>query len=138
MAVARSSRETFEYVLLEDRGLPADRQTVFSLRRLPTRVLLALENLTSVATNGRSADVRLGDRFVVLLRAGVAGWRNFADADGKPIEFRSVAGPRLVYGIEIENPADVACLEFLSAEQAKELAEAVQDGNTATRDDVKN
>ncbi len=138
MAVARSSRETFDYVLLEDRALPVERQSVFLLRRLSTRLMLALENLTSVATNGRSADPRLGDRYVVLLRAGIAGWRNFCDVDGKPIEFKAHAGARMVAGIEVENPAEVACLEWLSAEQAKELAEAVQAGNTVTQADVKN
>lgn len=135
MPVARSARELFDYVLMEDRDLPAEQQTTFSLRALSTRVSLALDNLAS--TDGKDIAVRVGHRIIATVRAGLAGWRNFNDKDGKPIPFHAAAGPRMIYGVEVDNPADLESLEWFSPEQVKELAGAIVDGNQLTRADVR-
>lgn len=141
MAVARSARESFPYVLLEDRALPVEQRTTFHLRRLPTRLMLALDNLTSLTTGaGQENDVavRLGDRQIVALRAGLCGWDNFADAEGKPIPFEMTRGRSLISGVVVDDAAKESAIEWLRPEWAKELAGAITSGNTFTTGDAKN
>lgn len=139
MPVARSSRETFRYVLRCDRNLEPSKQTVFHLRRLSTRVMLALENLQTVdVSSGMQATVRFGDQKMVALRAGLAGWDNFCMSDGTPAPFKSDAGTRAIHGVTVENPASEESISYLQPDWAKELAEAILDGNTVQPADVGN
>lgn len=139
MPVARSTRETFRYILKCDRSLPTAQQTIFHLRRLPTGVMLALENLQTVdVSSGLQATVRFGDQKMVALRAGLAGWENFCLADGTPVAFKANAGTRSIHGVSVDAPASEESVAYLQPEHAKELAEAVLDGNTVTPTDVGN
>jgi hypothetical protein len=139
MVVARSARETFTYVLLCDRALPPEKQSVFTLRRLSTRTMMALENLQSIDLGGTNkVTVRLGDQRTVILRAGLCAWTNFNTANGQPAEFKSDAGVRMVHGVEIDRPASQSTVDLLEPEHAKELVDAIVAGNTVTPDDVGN
>lgn len=139
MVVARSSKELFPYVLECDRGLPPEKQTTFHLRRLSTRTMLALENLQSVDLGGSNrVTVRLGDQRTVTLRAGLAGWDNFAMGDGTLVEYRSQSGTHVIHGVPIESPAAQECIDRLEPDHAKELVEAIIKGNTVTPEDVGN
>lgn len=137
MVVARNTSETFPYVIEAERGAPVEEQTVFHLRCLPASVGLALDNLQS-GTVDLKISVRLGDQMVVTLRAGLAGWDNFKDAEGKAIEFKRDQGERAVFGVTIKNPAAAAMIDYLPEKVAQELAVAIRHGNTVTRADVGN
>lgn len=139
MPIARSSRETFRYVLKCDRSLEPSKQTVFILRALPTRVMMALDNLQTVDVGeGMRATVRFGDQKMVALRAGLAGWENYSTSDGTPVPFKADAGTRMVHGVQVEMPASEESIGWLAAEHAKELAEAVLEANTLKPGDVGN
>lgn len=132
MALARSTTETFTYITLADRQLPPDRQTQFLLRRLSTKLMISLQNLREGDT------AAIGSWMLLALRAGVAGWTNFVDETGAPIEFRLDAGRRTVLGIELERSASEESINRLSAEDATELAIEILKGNQVTATDAKN
>lgn len=128
MPIARSAQEVFDYVALEDRELPAEKQTVFHLRRLSTRVMTRLRDIAD--DQGRVAEL--------ALRAGIAGWDKFVDQDGVVIEARHEKGEVLLWGIPIKDPLHVDSLNRLPVSLVGELATAIIAGNTVTDDDVKN
>lgn len=128
MPVARSAHEVFDYVLLEERGLPAEKQTVFTLRRLTTRLHMRAQALAS--------DLGLMSEFV--LRVGIAGWRNFAEAGGTEVPCKHDKGDRVVHGITVRDPLSEESLDFVPIGITGELAQAIINGNTLTADDVKN
>jgi hypothetical protein len=132
MPVARSTTETFTYVTLADRQLPAERQTTFSLRRLSTKLMLSLNNL-------REGDAAaIGSWMTVALRAGLAGWTNLCDPDGAPVEFSMDPRPAVVCGIELTRSASEASVNRLAVEDATEISIAIMRGNSLTADDAKN
>ena len=137
MVVARSVNETFQYVCHSDRQLPQDQQTTFILRRLPATVGMALDNLHEATQTGQ-VTLRVGDQRIVTLQAGLAGWTNFNDAQGAPIEFKHEHGVRSVYGITVKNPAKVEMIDYLPEEIGEELARAIVEGNQLSEDDAKN
>ncbi len=128
MVVARSVKEVFDYVLQDDRLLPVEKQTVFHLRRFSTRLSLRVQDLQS--SRGQIAEV--------VLRAGIAGWTNFADADGEHVGCKHESGLKHIHGCEVRDPLTLECLDRLSPEIAGEIASAIIMGNTLTTDDVKN
>jgi hypothetical protein len=128
MAVARSTKEVFDYVLKEDRELPKEKQTVFHLRRLSTRHAVRARDLAE--DQGRMCEF--------ALRAGVAGWDNFADEDGKAVECRHDKGSVPVFGIDVAEPMSMDSLNRIPPHVVGELATAIITGNTLTSDDVKN
>lgn len=128
MPVARSAKEVFDYVLQEERGLPVEKQTVFTLRRLSTRLHMRAQAL--------AGDLGLMSEFV--LRVGIAGWRNFADAAGVEVPCTHDKGDRVVHGITVREPLSEASLDHVPISITGELAQAIISGNTLTADDVKN
>lgn len=132
MAIARSTAETFTHITAADRQLPAENQTKFLLRRLSTKLMLSLQNL-------RSGDEgAIGSWMLVALRAGLAGWTNFVDETGAPIEFAMDSGRRTVCGIELDRSASEESVNRLSTADATELALEILKGNQVTADDAKN
>lgn len=81
-----------EVTLPQHREMPeADRPT-FLVRALPAR---------TVAELSRMFDTDQGRALVVVVLAGLVGWRNVRNADGSPAEFKAAPGRRQVYGVEI-------------------------------------
>lgn len=124
MPLARSNRDLFDYVLKEDRELPAEQQTVFHLRALSSRVAMRMHTLAQVKP--------------VALLAGVAGWKNFRDAAGNEVVCKHAKGKVIVEGIELDKPLSEESLDYLSPEWCNELAAAVLTNNRLSSDDAKN
>ena len=138
MVIAVNANETFPYICRAERELPKEKQTVFRLRRLPASVGMSLDNLHEAASTGAHVTLRVGAQRNVTLRAGLAGWENLPDSDGKPVEFRAVTGERVVFGITLRNPCHESMIDLLPEEVAEELANAIRAGNTVTTTDAKN
>lgn len=132
MPVARSTRETFDFVTLADRQLPPEKRTTFHLRSLPTSLMMRLRDLR----DGEEAQV--GRWLVIALRAGVAGWTNFVDSDGNQTPFAKDARPVTLFGIELRDTASEASIDRLSTEDAQEIALAIVQGNQLTATDLGN
>ena len=128
MVVARSAKEVFDYVPVCDRDLPPDQQTVFHLRRFTARLALRVQDLS--AARGQVGEV--------VLRAGIAGWSNFHDAEGNDIVAKHKKGRELINGAQVDNPLTEESLDWLSPELLGELASAIITGNTVNADDLKN
>jgi hypothetical protein len=137
MTIARTTKETFDYLLEADRKLPPGEQTVFQLRRLSNATMLALENLTTF-DSAASINVRTGDAKIVTLHSGLAGWKNLRDAERNEVTFKADVGRKVILGVAIDNPASSESLERLSIADLKELAGAILAGNQVTVDDAKN
>ena len=132
MPIARSTRETFDFVVTADRRLPKEQQTTFHLRRLPTVIMLRLRDLRE------GDDAAIGSWMMVALRAGLAGWTNFLDADGAQVPFALDAAPATVCGIALPASASEQSVNRLGVQDATELALAIMQGNELSADDAKN
>lgn len=85
MVIARDPRQAWKYVLVQDRGLPRDQQTVFLLRHLPlVDEQAAFDGIER--TRDGSVVVDTGSRALRVLRAGLVGWENLSDGKGGMIE----------------------------------------------------
>jgi hypothetical protein len=132
MATARSTKEVFDYVLLADRSLPAEKRTTFHLASLPTATMIRLRGLV-----GDTGELT-GEWVWLALRVGVRGWRQFVEDDGTDIPFTTDAKPQTIGGISVPAPASEASLNRLSPTDAFELAGAVVRSNMVTVDDAGN
>lgn len=132
MAIARTTKETFDYITLADRELPQEKQTRFHLRRLSTATMLMLRNLRD------GEDARLGSWLTVALRAGIAGWENYVDPDGKAVPAVFDRVPATISGIQLQRSLSEESINHLSTGDAMEIALAVMTGNELTVEDVKN
>lgn len=128
MPIARSTKEVFDYVLTEDRELPKEKQTVFHLRRLSTRLAMRCRDLAE----------NQGQMGEFALRAGIAGWTNFADEEGATVKCEHDKGSHTLFGIEVRDPLSIASLNRIPPQCLGELAAAIITGNTLSADDVKN
>lgn len=128
MPVARSTREVFDYVCQEDRELPKEKQTVFHLRRLSTRHAVRARDLAE--EQGRMCEF--------ALRAGIAGWDNLCDDEGRAVPCAHDKGVHGIFGIEVKDPLSLESLNRLPPQIIGELASAIITGNTLSEDDVKN
>lgn len=130
MVVARSTAETFPFVLPAEREAPPEQRTTFTLRRLSNNAMLRLVELVT------ENHTRLAHTLAV--RAGVAGWENLRDAAGVSIPCDRQNGKAAIAGIDVERPLTEACFDMLPFEALAELTKAVLNGNTLTVDDAKN
>lgn len=137
MPVARNKLETVRYVTIADRALPPERQSVFLLRPLTNKTRAQIQNLVQLHADGRTSPL-LGSMRRAALKAGLVGWENFADADGKAVPFQTEKGSRLFHGVDVVNPPTDETLEWLSPEDEVELANAIINGATLDEDDAKN
>lgn len=87
MAIAINPTQTFDYVLRADRELPAEEQTVWKLRGLSHRERAQVED--NLATQGGDGQLsfRIGSQRLEILKAGLLGFENFLDAEGRPVPF---------------------------------------------------
>jgi hypothetical protein len=131
MVIARSTRENIRYVLESERELAADKQSVFLIATLPNKMMLAILQLISRAEPQKWIEL--------ALRAGLRGWDNFPDEDGKPTPFAREEGKtRAVHGVEVKNPVKDEALELLPPSILLELANAILSANQIQDDDAKN
>lgn len=136
MAIALDPNRTFDYVLKCERALPREQQTTFHIRPLTAMEMRHLKNAAvSIDQLTQQARSYLGDLRWLALKAGLVGWTNFKRADGTDVLCEKTR--QNVLGRNTECVTD-ACLDLLQDEWRDELAEAVQEFNTLTRDDAKN
>lgn len=134
MTVARSTKETFDFVTVADRAQPREKQTTFHLRRLSTAAVIRLRDLRD------GNDPAIGSWMTFALRAGLAGWSNFNDPDGQPVPFVADKSPATLFGLGliVAQTASEDSINRLSISDASDIALAIMTGNELTADDVKN
>lgn len=141
MPIAITPNQTWKYICAADRNLPADQQTVFSLRALSKDERHALLNmLTSRELTKDETVLRRGLEGTTrsqVVRAGLIGWTNFLDASGKPVAFTFTTEPQTVLGQARVVPT-TACLEVLTDALELELYDELVKGSNLNHDDRKN
>ena len=125
MPIPINPKEVREFVLAADRIKPVECRTVFLIAPIPLGVQVGIDD-DATAFNGVSgqASVRTGTRRLTVLRAGLKGWRDFADADGTAVPFETMK--RTLHGVRMDVPTDDT-LERLHADDRDELAAAIED-----------
>lgn len=114
--IATNPKSTWNYVLLEDRALPKEQQTVFHLKHLTLaeehQTYDGLDRIGGVGLGRRD----LGSSYLRSLRAGLSGWSNMPDGQGGFVEPKKDA-----FG-QISDES----LQRLSLNQRIELARAIE------------
>ena len=125
MPIALDPKATFEYVLEDDRKLPEDKQTVFTLRGLTVaEEAKVADSMISSIPGQEELSFRSGTHQLTVLRFGLRGWRGFKDAEGKHVEFEAGRGsPRHVGD---------ASLDRLLPRHRQELVGAIMDRGAIT------
>ena len=108
-----------EYVVRDERGLPASRRTVFKLKSLTVGEVEQLKNLLFLKHEGEEK-LLIGTQERRALEMGLVGWENFVDEAGKPIAFSR------------EN------FDYIPAKYRTELAMEIRGEAELTEDEVKN
>lgn len=124
MAVAINPREQLEYVLLADRELGNELQTVFLLRPLTNiqRKLVEDQSLTMDAHG--AVKPRVGSVKIEALRAALAGWRNFHDAAGVAVPFETEQKKLSILGSMVDPPT-VGTINRLNPRDLEEIVDAI-------------
>jgi hypothetical protein len=123
--IALDPKATFEYVLEDDRTLPEEDRTVFTLRGLTVseEARVADSMISSIPGQDELA-FRSGTHQLTVLRYGLRGWANFNDPGGKEVIYDTVKGsPRHVSD---------ACLDRLLPKHRQELTSAVLERGSIT------
>jgi hypothetical protein len=103
MVISRTTRESIPFVIERERELPAEQQTTFLLASLSNQTMLALLQLMQHGETKRWIEV--------ALTAGLRGWRNFLDENGKETPFRRDAERTVtLHGVEIKGPVSKGSL----------------------------
>lgn len=120
--IATNPKSTWDYVLLQDRALPKEQQTVFHLKHLTLAEEHAtfdgLDRIGSIGLGRRD----LGSSYLRSLRAGLTGWSNMQDGKGGFVE-------------PTKNPfgqISDESLQRLTLDQRIELARAIENGLEVT------
>lgn len=116
MPIALDPKQTFDYVVKDDRDLPPEEQTVWHLRCLTIAEESALAD-NQYSANAGSGEIMLknGSYQVGILRRGVEGVSNFKDANGNE-QAVSKAGNGLV---------PLHFFDLLSTKHREEIATAI-------------
>jgi len=117
MAIGVDVNVPFKYVLIADRELPPEQQTVFKIRPM-----LMSEKLAYVKKFGEEAHEVTIEECVELLNRYLMGWENFKNSKGEDIPFV----PKLTK------------LDTLSEQMLVELTGAVFEVNSMTKETAKN
>lgn len=129
MPIALDPKETFSYVLEDERKLPEDDQTVFQLRGLTISEEASLNNsLIASDMGGEEMKWKTGDYQLNTLKRGLIGWSNFRDATGNEVACEIVerTGFRKKTSGKVEDPGvALECLDRLSSAHRTELANAI-------------
>lgn len=114
-----------EVTLPMHRELPEEDRPTFLVRSLPSRLVAGLSSMLQT-DQGRA--------MVVVVLAGLVGWRNVRNADGSPASFHGAPGKRIVYGLEIpKGGIDEGQLDALPFEAISEIATEVLTVNQLDR-----
>lgn len=121
--IAVSTREEWDYVLLEERS--SENPTVFRLRPLSLRDRNAAYDLS-----GRFSEqnVPYGTWATTVVRGGLAGWKNLGDGKGGEVRFAVDRGGKVREEL----------LEVLPMPVCLELASEIITHSQITEDDRKN
>lgn len=98
MPIALDPKATFTYVLEDDRKLPQEEQTAFTLRGLTVaEEAKVADSMISSIPGQEELSFRSGTHQLTVLRHGLRGWSNFLDPSGKEVPFETGKGsPRFV------------------------------------------
>jgi len=145
MLVAVDTSATREYTLKSDvrpkaltEGEPWQ-PTVFEIGVLDGilgPMLLDKHTVTARKNRDSTVDMKPGSYMLDIVRFGLRGWKNFADKDGKPVEF--IRTQMQVLGVGMRWVADDRCIAKLQSEWMSELSDAILNANQLSEDDVKN
>ncbi len=127
MPIAVDPSKSWDYVLLVDRELPPEQQTIFELKVLSARDLAAIQDGATKGNVDGSLEFKSGTQTLRILEMGVRGWRNFKDDTGADVPYRENNGkPR---------PENWDCLR---PEWRRELANAITEQNRLSEEERKN
>lgn len=88
MPIALDPKATFAYVLEDDRKLPPEEQTTFTLRGLTVaEEAKVADSMISSIPGQEELSFRSGTHQLTVLRHGLRDWTNFMDGDGKAVAF---------------------------------------------------
>jgi hypothetical protein len=98
MPIALDPKATFTYVLEDDRKLPEEEQTAFTLRGLTVaEEAKVADSMISSIPGQEELSFRSGTHQLTVLRHGLRSWANLLDANGKEVAFETGRGsPRHV------------------------------------------
>jgi hypothetical protein len=125
MPIALDPKATYEYVLEEDRKLPEEEQTVFTLRGLTVaEEARVADNMIASIPGQEEFAFRSGTHQLTVLRFGLRGWSNFKSATGSEVTFDIGRG----------NPRQVTdeALDRLLPRHRQELVGAIMDRGSVT------
>jgi hypothetical protein len=121
MVVAVDPQAPFNYILEEDRESEAP--TVFKLKALSARELARIEDGVRLDLQRQEMTLRSGSKPLDILAAGLVGWENLKDAQGKEVPFKA---------------GDLACLDYLLPRWRGELANAITEQTRLPEAEAKN
>jgi len=120
MPIALDPKATFEYVLEDDRKIPEEDRTVFTLRGLTVaEEARVADNMIASIPGQEELSFRSGTHQLTVLRFGLRGWKNFKSSDEKDVPFEMGRG----------NPRQVTdeALDRLLPRHRQELVSAIMD-----------
>lgn len=129
--IAITPATEWEWQLEEDRaedGSIDHGKTVFRLGALTAEQEARIEDMGTELIVGESGvtggKLNRGSVTIEILRYGLRGWRNFNDAEGAPVEWKSEGGkpPRCA----------PSCLSALSGEHRRQIANAITERQRVT------
>jgi|TARA_R110000824_G_scaffold379777_2_gene571903 hypothetical protein len=125
MPIALDPKATFEYVVEDDRSLPKEEQTTFTLRGLTvSEEARVADTMISSIPGQEELAFRSGTHQLTVLRQGLRGWSNFMSPDGEEISFeKSKSHPKVITD---------DCLDRLSSAHRQELVSAILDRGAVT------
>lgn len=79
MAISLDAQGEYNYVLIKERSLPINQQTVWKIRPLKSRHWLRINSPDMIQAEG--------SQVIFVLRNSLIGWSNFLDRNGKETPF---------------------------------------------------
>lgn len=128
MVIAADPRIPFDYILGIDRKKPRQEQTVFKLKILSPTEEAEIQDSGISMVKEQEFKFNLGKKKIQILKAGLVGWNNFKDRDGKDVLFNTDKNGE---------PTDES-LSRLRPEWRTELANAITEQNTMSEEEIKN
>tara|TARA_R110000824_G_scaffold209433_1_gene395214 strand:+ start:115 stop:507 length:393 start_codon:yes stop_codon:yes gene_type:complete len=130
MPIALDPKATFDYVVEDDRKLPKEEQTTFTLRGLTvSEEARVADTMISSIPGQEELAFRSGTHQLTVLRQGLRGWSNFMSPGGEEISFdKGKAHPKVITD---------DCLDRLSSAHRQELVSAILDRGAVTESEGK-
>jgi|TARA_A100000172_G_scaffold17068_1_gene9347 hypothetical protein len=128
MPIALDPKATFTYVLEDDRSLPEEQRTVFTLRGLTVaEEAKVADSMISSIPGQEELSFRSGTHQLTVLRHGLRGWSNFKNAEGIDIPFETARG----------NPRHVTdeCLDRILPRHRQEIVSVVMERGAVTEEE---